>query len=107
LLPKHVLIECEPELARICRKQENSIKTILLIEDNADSARLVVRIMKSQGYRLLHASDGESGLQLAVQEKPNLILTENLPTNDPHWPALQKAGYLQSFSRIEMRLDLS
>ncbi len=33
--------------------------------------------------------------------------TENLPTNDPHWPALQKAGYLESFSRIEMRLDLA
>jgi ribosomal protein S18 acetylase RimI-like enzyme len=33
--------------------------------------------------------------------------TENLPTDDPHWPALQMAGYLESFSRIEMRLDLS
>lgn len=33
--------------------------------------------------------------------------TENLPANDPHWPALQEAGYLESFSRIEMRLDLS
>ncbi len=59
------------------------MKTILLIEDNADSARLVVRIMKSQGYRLLHASDGESGLQLAVQEKPNLILLDlGLPDLD-------------------------
>lgn len=33
--------------------------------------------------------------------------TENLPSDDPHWPALQKAGYLKSFRRIEMRLDLS
>lgn len=33
--------------------------------------------------------------------------TENLPSDDPHRPALQKAGYLESFRRIEMRLDLS
>jgi ribosomal protein S18 acetylase RimI-like enzyme len=33
--------------------------------------------------------------------------TENLPAEDPHWPALQELGYLESFRRIEMRLDLS
>lgn len=33
--------------------------------------------------------------------------SENLPVDDPHWPALQDMGYLESFRRIEMRLDLS
>ncbi len=33
--------------------------------------------------------------------------TENLPCDDPHWPVLQKAGNLESFRRIEMRLDLN
>lgn len=32
--------------------------------------------------------------------------SENLPVDDPHWPALQDMGYLESFRRIEMRLDL-
>jgi hypothetical protein len=32
--------------------------------------------------------------------------SENLPVNDPHWPALQAMGYVESFRRIEMRLDL-
>jgi ribosomal protein S18 acetylase RimI-like enzyme len=32
--------------------------------------------------------------------------TENLPADDPHWPALQEAGYLEAFRRIEMRLDI-
>jgi hypothetical protein len=31
--------------------------------------------------------------------------TENLPIDDPHWPALQELGYLEAFRRIEMRLD--
>lgn len=59
------------------------MKTILLIEDNADSARLVVRIMKPFGCRILHASDGESGLQMAFQDKPDLILLDlGLPDLD-------------------------
>ena len=32
--------------------------------------------------------------------------SENIPAHDPHWPALQEAGYIKSFGRIEMRLDL-
>ncbi len=31
---------------------------------------------------------------------------ENFPVTDPHWPALQAMGYVESFRRIEMRLDL-
>jgi len=33
--------------------------------------------------------------------------TENFPPTDPHWPALQAMGYLESFRRIQMRLDLT
>ncbi len=32
--------------------------------------------------------------------------TENLPLDDPHLPGLLDMGYLESFRRIEMRLDL-
>ena len=52
------------------------MNTILLIEDNADNARLVMRILKPHGYRLLHAFDGESGLQMAIEERPDLILVD-------------------------------
>ena len=33
--------------------------------------------------------------------------SENLPLNCPQWPALQEMGYIESFRRIEMRLDLA
>lgn len=32
--------------------------------------------------------------------------TENLPANDPHWPAFKELGYLLTFRRIEMILPL-
>ena len=33
--------------------------------------------------------------------------TENLPVNDPHWPAFKQLGYLVTFRRIELVLPLS
>jgi len=32
--------------------------------------------------------------------------TENLPKDDPHWPAFQEVGYLEVFDRLEMKLQL-
>mgnify|MGYP001084826852 CR=1 FL=1 len=33
--------------------------------------------------------------------------TENLPADDPHWPAFKELGYLITFRRIEMILSLT
>jgi ribosomal protein S18 acetylase RimI-like enzyme len=33
--------------------------------------------------------------------------TENLPIDDPHWPAFKEMGYLEMFHRVEMVLDLT
>jgi GNAT superfamily N-acetyltransferase len=33
--------------------------------------------------------------------------SENLPINSPQWPAMQEMGYIESFRRIEMQLDLA
>lgn len=52
------------------------MKTILLIEDNIDNAKIAMRSLKPHGYRLLHAPDGESGLMMAMEEKPDLILLD-------------------------------
>ncbi len=52
------------------------MKTILIIEDNPDNARIALRALKPHGYRLLHAPDGETGLAMAIEEKPDLILLD-------------------------------
>jgi two-component system cell cycle response regulator DivK len=57
--------------------------TILQIEDNYANKLLVERVLAPFGYRLLHASDGESGVSLAIEEKPDLILVDmGLPDVD-------------------------
>jgi len=53
---------------------------ILLVEDNPEHAELVVRILKSQSYRVKHASRATIGLAMVRQECPSLILMDlNLP----------------------------
>src|SRR5512147_1300728 len=41
---------------------------ILLVEDDAKIASFVMKGLKSAGYAIDHASDGERGLQLALTE---------------------------------------
>ena len=53
-----------------------SQKTILYVEDNEVNRRLVQDLLKPTSYRLLEASDGESGLAMARQERPDLILMD-------------------------------
>jgi signal transduction histidine kinase len=49
---------------------------ILYIEDDPDSRRLVQRLLESEGFQVHVAEDGLSGLELARQVKPALILTD-------------------------------
>lgn len=57
--------------------------TILYVEDNAENARLVERVVTALGHRLLHAPTGETGVKMAEAESPDLILLDiNLPDID-------------------------
>jgi two-component system, cell cycle response regulator DivK len=59
------------------------MKKILLIEDVADTAELVRRILTARGYEFMHAPDAETGLQTALEFVPDLILLDlGLPDYD-------------------------
>lgn len=59
------------------------MKTILQIEDNQANKLLIERVLEPHGYRLLHAADGETGVSMALDEKPDLILMDmGLPDID-------------------------
>ena len=56
---------------------------ILYIEDNPGNRMLVRRILEVEGYSVKEAVDGPSGLEVAAQEQPDLILLDiNLPEID-------------------------
>ena len=56
---------------------------ILYIEDNHENRLLVRRILEAEGYSMLEATDGPTGLEVAAQMQPDLILLDiNLPEID-------------------------
>jgi CheY-like chemotaxis protein len=58
-------------------------KTILVVEDNEINMKLVVAVLELGNYRTLTASDAETGLPLARDHQPDLILMDlQLPGMD-------------------------
>jgi two-component system cell cycle response regulator DivK len=56
---------------------------ILIVDDNRDSRELVVKVLKTRGYRTIEAVDGQEALEKAVAERPDLILMDrSLPKID-------------------------
>jgi DNA-binding response OmpR family regulator len=49
---------------------------ILIIEDEAPMRTALADLLTAEGYRVLTAADGESGLQRALDEKSDLILLD-------------------------------
>lgn len=57
--------------------------TILVVEDNPDNAELARRVLAARGFVVRHAADAETGLQMAADEPPDLILLDlGLPDAD-------------------------
>lgn len=57
--------------------------TILYVEDNPDNRMLVRRILLSEDYKLLEATNAFEALEIIKSNKPNLILMDiNMPEMD-------------------------
>ena len=52
------------------------MKTILFVEDESALQKTFGDILKQEGYEMISALDGEIGLRLAKENKPNLILLD-------------------------------
>ena len=51
-------------------------KVILYVEDNFQNRRLVTKLLKSRGYKVLEAEDGKTGLQLIRDFRPPVVLMD-------------------------------
>jgi DNA-binding response OmpR family regulator len=49
---------------------------ILIIDDDLDTLRLVGLMLQRQGYQIAAATNGQQGLEKALDDKPNLILLD-------------------------------
>ena len=51
-------------------------KTVLVIEDDPNTANLVELYLKNEGFSALQAHDGESGLTMARRHNPDLVILD-------------------------------
>jgi DNA-binding response OmpR family regulator len=64
-------------------KEDRPTPSILVIDDNADHRELVRRTLTARGYQVFLAVDAESGLQLAIEQQPDLLVIDlGLPDID-------------------------
>jgi CheY-like chemotaxis protein len=58
-------------------------KKILVVEDNPANMRVIRMLLRSKGYTLLEATDGEEALAVAREGRPDLIIMDiQLPKMD-------------------------
>lgn len=86
--------------------------TILVIEDDAQIRKVVESYLRQAGYRVLTAADGPTGLTLAQQEKPTLLVLDLMLPGLDGWeitrrlrsqsdPALAQLYILMLTARVE------
>jgi two-component system cell cycle response regulator DivK len=51
-------------------------QTILYVEDNELNRKIVRHLLRCTSYRLIEAPDGETGVQMALEQRPDLILMD-------------------------------
>ena len=74
--------------------------TILYVEDNPDNRLLVRRILLSEDYSLLEATDAKEALNVLQSTRPDLILMDiNMPDMDGY-TLTAKIKSLPGFDRV-------
>jgi len=79
-----------------------STRRILYIEDNPANYRLVERLLRDEGFQVIHARDGFEGVQRAIEERETLdliLLDINLPGMDGY-EAATKLKAMEGFEVI-------
>jgi PAS domain S-box-containing protein len=79
----------------------SSRKRILVVEDNADNREMMHILLEGSGHVIHEAGDGVSGVELAVQLEPDVILIDiGLPGIDGYQVARQIRAKLRDRTRL-------
>ncbi len=75
---------------------------VLLVEDNEMNRDMLSRRLTKRGYTVSMAVDGQQGIDMAVSEKPDIILLDmSLPVVDG-WEAAQKMKANPASQRVPL-----
>jgi PAS domain S-box-containing protein len=69
---------------------DGSAGTVLIIDDDPDARRLLRTVLANDGFRVVEATDGVTGLDLARAERPDAITLDILMPGMDGWEVLQR-----------------
>lgn len=74
--------------------EKTKIETVLIIEDQEDNRKMLTSLLEMNGFTMLGAADGMSGVQMAINEQPDAAVIDiGLPDIDGYQVARQiRAG---------------
>jgi DNA-binding response OmpR family regulator len=80
--------------------KKHKVLTILIIEDEPDIQNFISRVLELEGYRVLKAGDGKTGLEIIRENPVALVLLDlRLPGPDG-WSVLRELKRNPEFSKI-------
>src|ERR1044071_1084546 len=67
----------------LCRQKSNAALTVMVVEDSEDIRSMMRILLEMEGYRVVEAADGLRAIELAINERPALIMMDlSLPLLD-------------------------
>jgi DNA-binding response OmpR family regulator len=72
-------------------------KTVLIVEDDSNTADLVALYLQREGFRALIASDGEQGISMAERYRPDLVILDLMLPKVDGWEVCRR---LQQISDV-------
>lgn len=74
--------------------------TVLAVDDDTLSLRLLVTHLKKAGHNVLQAKDGEEALRVALENNPHLVVTDWM------MPGMDGIGLVRNLRKTEMGRDM-
>ncbi len=71
------------------------MKKILIVDDNEPFRKQLTYFLHHEGFKVLNANDGVEGIQMALQYKPDVIVSDIL------MPRLDGYDFLRSLKQIK------
>jgi len=79
-----------PETAKPARRPTTHGSKVLVIDDSEETRQLMEKILQDEGYNVITAIDGESGIRKAKQLEPFAILLDILLPDINGWNVLKR-----------------
>lgn len=67
-------------------------RTILVIDDDSDSAEICSVLLRHHGFRVEVAPDPETGMSLVQNARPDVVITELFERTGTSWAVLDTLG---------------